>query len=148
MQPSMTADATSFGWVTAGQVVLASIVVALLYAALMFVVIARMSPDYFLDRPPSESSWRRQHPAFRVAGRVVKNVLGIVFVIAGIAMLVLPGQGLLTILIGLMLLDFPGKRRLELWLVSRPRVRRGIDWIRAKAGRPPLILPERDDRGS
>lgn len=145
MQSSSTVADAGFGWITAGNIVVASIVVALLYAAFMFIVIRRMSPDYFLDKTPSERSWRRQHPVIRWGGHVVKNALGFVFVIAGIAMLVLPGQGLLTILIGLMLLDFPGKRRLELWLVSRRHVRRGIDWIRSRAGRPPLILPDRQD---
>jgi hypothetical protein len=56
----------------------------------------------------------------------------------GLAMLVLPGQGILTILIGVMLLDFPGKRRWELWLIRRRGVRHSIDWIRQRAARPPL----------
>ena len=48
----------------------------------------------------------------------------------------------LTLLIGLTLLDFPGKRKLELWLVRRPSIRSAIDWIRTRAGREPLILPD------
>jgi hypothetical protein len=56
-------------------------------------------------------------------------------------MLLLPGQGILTILIGLMLLDFPGKRRLERRLVQQPSVWRAINWMRAKAHQPALELP-------
>ena len=56
-------------------------------------------------------------------------------------MLVLPGQGLLTIFVALVLLDFPGKLRLERWLIRKPAVRRPIDWIRAKAGREPIRPP-------
>jgi hypothetical protein len=63
----------------------------------------------------------------------------IVFV--GVAMLLLPGQGILTILIGLMLIDFPGKRRLERRLVQQPSVWRAINWMRAKAHQPPLEMP-------
>jgi hypothetical protein len=51
-----------------------------------------------------------------------------------------PGQGLLTILIGVMLLDFPGKRRLERWLLRRRGVLAAINKVRARYGRPPLVL--------
>ena len=68
-----------------------------------------------------------------------RNALGAVLLAAGIAMLVLPGQGLLTILLGLMLVDFPGKRRAERALVARPNVFEALNWLRAKAGRPPLL---------
>ena len=62
-------------------------------------------------------------------------------VLVGVAMLLLPGQGILTILIGLMLLDFPGKRGLERRLVQQPAVWRAINWMRAKAHQPALELP-------
>ena len=51
-----------------------------------------------------------------------------------------PGQGILTMLLGVMLLSLPGKRRCEQWLVSRRRVRAGIDRIRGRFGKPPLVL--------
>jgi hypothetical protein len=72
--------------------------------------------------------------------RLGKNLLGLVFVLAGLAMLVLPGQGLLTLLIGLLLLDFPGKRAIERRLVARPTLRAFLDRMRAKRGAPPLQL--------
>jgi hypothetical protein len=59
----------------------------------------------------------------------------------GIALLVLPGQGLLTILLGITLLDLPGKRHLEIVLLRRPSVSRAVNWLRRKSGRPPLDLP-------
>ncbi len=103
-------------------------------------VVARMPSDHFV-RPETER-WSRRHPLLRGALWVGRNLLGAVLVVAGVAMLVLPGQGILTILIGLIVLEFPGKRALELRLVRRPRVRRAVDWIRARAGRPPLLLPD------
>jgi hypothetical protein len=51
-----------------------------------------------------------------------------------------PGPGVLTVLLGVMLLDFPGKRALELKLVSRAQVRRGIDRVRKRFDKPPLLL--------
>ena len=68
-----------------------------------------------------------------------KNALGIVLVVAGIAMLVLPGQGILTILAGILLLNFPGRHRFEHWIVSRPPVFRSINWLRRRNGQPPLV---------
>ena len=65
-----------------------------------------------------------------------------VLVMAGIAMLVLPGQGLLTILLGIMLLEFPGKRRVELMLLRRPEILAGLNWIRRHANRPPFEVCE------
>jgi hypothetical protein len=64
----------------------------------------------------------------------------VAFIAAGIAMLVLPGQGLLTILIGFLMLDFPGKYRVEKWLVSRRRLLGAINWLRRRAGRVPLRI--------
>jgi len=78
----------------------------------------------------------------RVTLIAAKNLLGAVLIAAGVAMIFLPGQGLATILIGVMLMDFPGKRRLEVWLISRRPVHKATTWIRARRGRPPLRLPD------
>jgi hypothetical protein len=78
----------------------------------------------------------------RAAGIVGKNLLGLVLVALGIVMSLpgVPGQGILTILLGIMLLDFPGKRRLEQRLISRPAVLRTINKLRARFGKPELVL--------
>lgn len=110
----------------------------------MPLVLARMRADYFVHRDPPDTSWIGRHGLVRVVVLICKNLLGAVLVLAGLAMLVLPGQGLLTILVGVSLLDFPGKRRLELRIVERPRVLAAINWIRARAGSAPLILPSAD----
>ncbi len=81
-----------------------------------------------------------RHPALRWFGLAVKNVLGLVLLLAGIAMLVRPGQGVLTILMGIALLDFPGKRQLERRLIALPTVLRTINKLREKFGRPPLTV--------
>ncbi len=100
------------------------------------VIIVLMPQDYFVRM---ERGLLQRKPLRQVL-HVFKNVLGCILLLAGIAMLVLPGQGLLTILIGLSLIDFPGKHGLQLRLVRIPRIRRSIQWIRHKAGRPPLAL--------
>lgn len=102
-------------------------------------MLVRLPADYF-DTRVARHWMRDRHPLLRAAGLLVKNVAGVVFVAAGLAMLVLPGQGILTILIGVSLVDFPGKRRLEAQLVGQPAVLRGINSVRARFGKPPLVL--------
>jgi hypothetical protein len=104
-------------------------------------LVARMPVDYF-SRAPIRG-WPTRHPAVHILLVVMKNALGVVLLFGGVVMLVIPGQGLLTILIGVMLLDFPGKRRLELWLFRRKPIHRAMDWIRARRHQPPLELPQR-----
>ncbi len=103
------------------------------------ILVVRMPADYFVG-DGSRGSWAAHHPLVRVTVRSVKNLVGGLFVSAGIVMLFMPGQGILTILIGLSLLDVPGKRDLERRLVSSPAVFEAIGAIRARAGRPPLRL--------
>ena len=110
------------------------------------VLVARMPANYFIEREPPPDSWRSRYRAVRVTLRVLKDLLGASLVLAGIvlAMPLVPGQGILTILIGLSLLDFPGKRNLELKLIRLRTVRKAINWIRARAQQPPLELPPRN----
>ena len=71
-----------------------------------------------------------------------KNLLGVVLVIVGVLLSLpgVPGQGMLTILLGVMLLDFPGKPRLQHWLVSRPKILRAINKLRHRFSKPALVL--------
>ncbi|NMD40555.1 MAG: hypothetical protein GYA83_07175, partial [Deltaproteobacteria bacterium] len=87
---------------------------------------------------------------FRLFSVVLKNVLGLVLIMAGFIMLFIPGQGVLTILVGMTLVSFPRKRALEMRLVRRPQVLRAVNWIRRRSGKEPLILPARvrDDETS
>lgn len=134
-------------WLWAGS--LAAFVGTILLIPMMVV---RMPQDYFLYDRADLKDYRRQHPVFRLFSVVLKNILGAVFIVAGIVMLFLPGQGILTILVGVSLVSFPRKRALEIRLIRRPSVLRAVNWIRTKAGREPLILPpgirvDRDARG-
>lgn len=120
-----------------------SVGVFLATLAVIPLIVVRMEPDYFMRRSPSPDSWRGQHRAVRVTLRVLKNLAGLLFVLAGLAMVVLPGPGIITILIGIGLLEFPGKRQLELSIVRQRAVLGAINWMRKRAGRVPLQLPER-----
>ena len=125
-----------------GGVLVVSLALALIYGAVIYVAIGRMSPDYFVRDENSSSTWRQRYPLLGVVVLVLKNVFGVVLVLMGIALLFLPGQGVLTLLIGIGLLDFPGKRNLEKKIVRTPAVRKAMDAIRRRAGQPPLVLPD------
>lgn len=103
-------------------------------------VLVKLPEAYFEDGDASPSI--RRHPILRGIALVLKNLLGAVLILLGLFLSLpgVPGQGILTILIGVMLLNFPGKRRLERWLVSRPRVLPAINALRARFGKPPLRL--------
>ena len=103
-------------------------------------MVTKMPADYFAYDKQDLKQFHKHHPIVRVCILVIKNVFGLVFVCAGIAMLVLPGQGVLTILIGLTLISFPKKRALEYRMVQNRRVKRTINWIRSKANKEPIRL--------
>lgn len=105
-------------------------------------LVVRIPADYFAAEERRAVPWVSADPRLRWLLVGAKNLLGGLLVLLGIAMLVLPGQGLLSILIGLMLLDFPGKFRFERWLVSRGAVLGAINGLRRRAGRDPLVLDE------
>lgn len=102
-------------------------------------ILVRLPADYFDIRIPRP--WmENHHPVLRVMGHIVKNVVGAVFLFAGFLMLFLPGQGLLTMLIGLSMLDFPGKRKVEAKMIGQPTILSTINAMRKKFDKPPLIL--------
>lgn len=114
--------------------------VAIFIASLLIIpaLVVRIPPDYFTHETRPPSPWANQHPFVRLAILVGKNLLGGVLMLAGIAMLVLPGQGLLTLLVGFFLVDFPGKYRFEKWLIAQRYILRPINWLRNRRGRMPL----------
>lgn len=124
---------------------IAALSVVMFAASLVLVpwLLVAMPGDLLVRDPPWRTRWGRHHPALRIGLLVAKNAFAWLLVVAGVAMLVLPGQGLLTILVGLMLADFPGKHRLLRAVLTRPKVLRAVNWLRSRAGRPPLETERR-----
>jgi hypothetical protein len=123
---------------------LTSIALSLLTPLAMGWAIVQLPTDYFTRKKRPLSVWE-EHPMLRPLYLVVKNLIGFILILAGIAMLVLPGQGVLTIVVGMVLINFPGKFRLERWLATRPPVWRSLNWLRKKATRPVLEHPKESD---
>ena len=104
-------------------------------------ILIRLPQDYFQNH--GHRKWfANHHPVIRTIGLMMKNGLGLIFLVAGIAMLVLPGQGLLTMLLGILFLDFPGKDRLEQKLIRQPHILKAVNTLREKADKPPFVFNE------
>ena len=130
-------------WVAAHPFATGAIAIGSFVASIVvtIAVIVRLPADYFVGE--ASRPWFPAQPApVRVLLHVGRNLLGWSLIVLGVLMSVpgVPGQGILTILLGIMLADLPGKRRLERWLIARKAVHRAIDKIRARRGRPPLIV--------
>ncbi|NCC26104.1 MAG: hypothetical protein EOM25_13060 [Deltaproteobacteria bacterium] len=98
---------------------------------------ARLPQDYLTAEKPL----KKKRPWIAWPALIFKNALGLALIALGLAMLVLPGQGLLTVIVGLGLVDFPGRRSLERHCLAHPRVFPALNWLRAQKGRPPLHPP-------
>lgn len=101
-------------------------------------VITRIPRAYFAKRNRTESRFKNEHPVLWPFLFVVRNFLGAVLFVVGLLLLVLPGQGILMIVASTFLLEFPGKYRMQRWLVRRPKVLRSINWLRSRFERRPL----------
>lgn len=74
----------------------------------------------------------RRRGVTSIARKVIIGVVGLAVVITGILLLVLPGPGLLVIVLGVAILslEFPWVRRAERW--ARARAKRAASWARAR----------------
>lgn len=104
------------------------------------IIIIKIPRDYFVISHKEYVEKRVKHPVARILLHILKNFLGYLFIIFGIVMLFIPGQGILTTLLGVSLADFPYKKKLEYKIISKPRVLRIINKIRTKAGQKELLL--------
>ena len=107
--------------------------------ALIVIGMIKIPADYFSSTYVREIN-KDKHFTHRWSVFIIKNTIGFLLVIAGIIMIFTPGPGIPTILLGLIMMDIPGKRPLEARLIQRPMVLAAVNELRAKYKRPPLIL--------
>src|SRR4029453_7046028 len=104
-------------------------------------LVIRLPATYFCDASPRDI-WGDRRPVLRWTGFLLKNLLGILLVMLGgiMSLPIIPGPGILMLVLGIMLLDFPGKRRLGQWLVRRATVLQAMNRLRQRYGKPPLVV--------
>jgi hypothetical protein len=126
--------------------VLASLLLVIAGLFAISIVLIRIPADFFLESKPRFQRPEGRHPALHLALMVFKNLVGAVLILAGAILSLpgIPGPGILTLLIGFSLTDVPGKRNLERKIIQNRLILNTINGIRARAGRPPLIITEGD----
>ena len=131
MMTFFTAYTLVFEWLIA--VSLISFIMSLIVIPWLII---QMPYDYFSFK--KRQKWKWSHSS--VILNFIKDLLGLILIIAGTLMLVLPGQGILTILVGVILANFPGKYKLERWIIHRPSVLKTLNWLRKRAKKRPLLV--------
>lgn len=127
------------GWHLAAGATAFAVVSAVVSLFVVGYVLARLPADYFVN-PAARRREVARHPILAGGLFAGRNLLGYFLIVLGAILSLpgVPGQGLLTILMGVMLIDIPGKFRVERWLVSRRPVLAAVNRLRAKLGSPPL----------
>ncbi len=118
---------------------IAGVSIGMVLASMLIIpfLIIKMPADYFIDKRR-----KRNWTIPRIILYVLRNVFALVLFVAGVLMLVLPGQGLLTLIIAAVVSDFPGKFAFERWLLRQKGVLRSINWIRKRYDKPNIEVPE------
>lgn len=114
-------------------------IASIAYFIVISYIITQMDKRYFIrNKTYVEDPAQPSGPAYVI--KSIKIIVGVFLLVCGVLMLVLPGQGLITMLIGLSLLPFPGKNKMEQNLLARKSVRSSLNWIRNKANKDPFIF--------
>lgn len=129
----------SLTWSSIAWGLLFTVVTVIASYGLIVIGMIKIPADYFSSTYVREIN-TDNHFSVRWAAFIVKNVVGFLLVIAGIIMIFTPGPGVPTILLGLIMMDVPGKRPLEAKLIQRPMVLSAVNELRAKYNKPPLIM--------
>lgn len=101
-------------------------------------LVGRIPESYFNHQQPPTAAPFQGHPLLGFSFHLLRNLIALILIIAGFLMLFLPGQGLLTLLLGIMMSHFPGKYHLEQWFIRQPGILSGLNWFRQRGGHPPL----------
>lgn len=103
-------------------------------------IIRRIPSDYFL-KLSTEQPKVKGYNIKSILYRLFRNIFGILLLLSGLAMLFLPGQGLITILVSLILMDFPRKKRFITFLTGKKSIQNSINWMRKKVKKKPIKWP-------
>tara|TARA_B100002019_G_scaffold129092_1_gene111044 strand:+ start:40 stop:471 length:432 start_codon:yes stop_codon:yes gene_type:complete len=119
-----------------------SIFVLIISVFMMVLIISFLPEDYFKseNRNLVSSVQNSRYPLLKLLVLITKNFFGVLLLLSGILMLVLPGQGILTIITGLIFIDYPGKYKFERKLLRQKGVISSINWIRSRLSKPSLKI--------
>ena len=117
-----------------------SIFILIISVFMMVLIISFLPEDYFKseNRNLISSVQNSRYPLLKLLVLITKNFFGVLLLLSGVLMLVLPGQGILTIITGLVFMDYPGKYKFERKLLRQKGVINSINWIRSRLSKPSL----------
>jgi len=117
-----------------------SLFILIISVFMMVLIISFLPEDYFKseNRNLISSVQNSRYPLLKLLVLITKNFFGVLLLLSGILMLVLPGQGILTIITGLVFMDYPGKYKFERKLLRQKGVINSINWIRSRLSKPSL----------
>jgi hypothetical protein len=118
-----------------------SLILLLVTVVVLPIAVAKLPEDYFEREKREPASSKRKHPLLWGIISLLKNVLGLLMILAGLVMLVLPGQGTVAILVGVAMTNFPGKYKLQRRIASQPAVLKTLNKVRELAKEPPFQMP-------
>ncbi len=129
----------SLTWGKIAWILLITVVSVIISYAGIVVGMIKIPADYFSSSYVKKLN-ADQHFSVRWGALIIKNLIGFLLIISGIVMIFTPGPGVPTILLGLIMMDIPGKRPLEARLIKRPMVLSAVNDLRARYNKPPLIM--------
>ncbi|NND92371.1 MAG: hypothetical protein HKN42_16040 [Granulosicoccus sp.] len=133
---------TLLSWLSENSLVVSSLAsgsVVLLALTVLAIprVVSHLPADYLLNR--LDQPLRRDVPSLMFSG--LRAILGLFIVCLGLIMMVTPGPGVIMLLLGLSVAQFPGKHRLLIYLATRPQVFKSLNWMRQRHAREPFRHP-------
>ena len=133
LQDTLSAYTSLLIYLSIGSIIL--LIVSILFIP---VIIAGLPDDYFIN--PARSTRRRPLNPGVLAWLIAKNSLACLLILCGLIMLITPGQGLLTLLAGIFILEFPGKHKFERLLARQPNILKTLNWIRRRKNAPDFLV--------
>ncbi len=119
--------------------ILASVSASLLVVTIVAApwAVSRLPSNYLLQRLERNSKQGIWYSLTSVS----RALLGFLVTLLGLVMLITPGPGVIMLLLGISIAEFPGKNRLLIYLATRPNVLSSLNWMRKRHGKPPFIHP-------
>jgi UPF0716 family protein affecting phage T7 exclusion len=105
--------------------------------SIVFFIFGLLGSFWLILKLPADH-WTKtaQESESHLLKKILKNMLGVLLITLGGLMLFLPGQGLLTILLGFGISDLPWKKKVIVWLVGKKSIQKALNGIRRKFNRP------------
>jgi len=113
--------------------------------SLLLLVLSLLATPWIVARLPSDylqtNKLNRPTGIFGSILFALKALIGFILIAFGLLLFITPGPGLVVLLVGLSMAEFPGKHRLMTKMAGQPRILKSLNWMREKRGKEPFGAP-------